>query len=71
FIIVLLASLNLDHGRMLTTSLIVALAFWIGAAIHIARFPTEPTRWTLLALKLGYVPLFAIAMTWAEFAVPR
>ena len=55
--LILLCGLAADFGLMATAALRAALAFWVGAAVIIARRPVKPSLWDLKFIRFGYLAL--------------
>ena len=55
--LILLCGAAADYGLMGTAALRAALAFWIGAAVIIARRPLNPSPWDFRFFRFGYLAL--------------
>ena len=60
--VLLLASMILDGGDILSMCLVALVGFWAGAVIICARRPQTPTRLDLLFIRFGYLPLCILAV---------
>ena len=61
-----LCMLMLDGGVLARVCGCAVLAFGAGAALILVRRPFGPTRLDLAAIRFGFVPVFVMAVAWAQ-----
>ena len=64
----ILCVLTLGGGALARVSACAVLAYWAGAAWILVRRPFAPTRFDLEAIRYGFLPVFMIAIIWAQYA---
>jgi hypothetical protein len=66
-VVLLVGTLVLDGGDVFRVSLIAFLAFWVAAFAIRLRRGLAPTRFDLLFIHRGYVPLCVLAFLLVHF----
>ena len=64
-IVCVLSGMVLDGGRFAHTVFLALLAFWCGATMIILRRPKAPTKWDLVLVQFGFLPLVMLTFALA------